>query len=432
MSDALAYLNRLSKVHSEKNIRLFPRTPRKGLHCPLGVGLHMAGSMEGLSTLIIGTPECATNYHYLGLLEDGGPDLHWAYVLDENEVVFGSYEGIKRAIIEMDEAGARLIMLLSTCVHNVIGEDIEGLVRELEGQIRARLTVVPTAHFLCNTAYNVYSHAFEGIAKLMELVEQVSGKVSILHAYADIGFTPKEVAETVAAFFEPLEALNLPVFGRDTSIEQFMTASASKAALVVTAEMLGFAECLWERFGIPYRYLGGAWSYADITEALKAVAKAAGASVAKDALDDALPDLERQVRKRLCGRSFVLGLGELLSNPLPFAAYLSGLGMVPLAVELPAYYTGEQGYKQSMLHAGHNPYIMCISDENYYQQIVDTLHPDFFFCWSDTVQCPDGKTRIPDLEDVFFTDFGTQRSARMLKALLDTDSAKGRGTYGAA
>jgi nitrogenase molybdenum-iron protein alpha/beta subunit len=432
MSDALAYLNRLSKVNSEKNIRLFPRTPRKGLHCPLGVGLHMAGSMEGLSTLIIGTPECTTNYHYLGLLEDGGPDLHWAYVLDEKEVVFGSREGVKRAIIEMDEAGARLIMLLSTCVHNVIGEDIEGLVRELEGQIRARLFVVPTAHFLCNTAYNVYSHAFGGIAKLVEPVEQIPGSISILDAYAGMVYTPEEVAEAIAALFEPQEAINFPVFGRDTSIEQFMAASASKAALVITAEMLGFAEHLWERFDIPYRYLGGTWSYADITEALEAVAKAAGARVAKDALDDALPDLEQQARERLHGRSFVLGLGELLTNPLPLVAYLSGLGMVPLAVELPAYYTGEQEYKQSVLRDGHDPYIMCISDGNHYQQIVDTLHPDFFFGWPDDVQCLDGKTKTPDIKDVFFTDFGTQRSIRMLHALLDTGSAEKGGAYGAA
>jgi nitrogenase molybdenum-iron protein alpha/beta subunit len=332
----------------------------------------------------------------------------------------------------MDEAGARLIMLLSTCVHNVIGEDIEGLVRELEGQIRARLFVVPTAHFLCNTAYNVYSHAFEGIAKLLEPVEQVTGKVSILHAYADIGFTPEEVAETIAALFEPQEAINFPVFGRDTSIEQFMAASASEAALIITAEMLGFAECLRERFGIPYRYLGGAWSYADITEALGAVAKAAGASVAKDALDDALPDLEQQARERLHGRSFVLGLGELLSNPLPLAAYLSGLGMVPLAIELPAYYTGEQGYKQSILHVGHDPYIMCISDENYYQQAVNVLRPDFFLGYPNAVQCLDGRTKTPDLSDVLLGDTGVQRSIRMLHALLDTDSTGKGGAYGAA
>lgn len=90
--------------------------------------LSLAVKIRGVSTLIIGTSECGYYSRSVPLSSPYGDEaFHWNYVLDSKEVVFGFRKGLMKAIAEMDKAGARLILLLATCVPELIGEDIESI-----------------------------------------------------------------------------------------------------------------------------------------------------------------------------------------------------------------------------------------------------------------------------------------------------------------
>jgi hypothetical protein len=69
--------------------------------------LSLAGRMAGVSTLVIGMPECGT-YSKMVIPEPFGKavELHWVYLLDGNEVVFGCSKSLGEAIKEMDAATA--------------------------------------------------------------------------------------------------------------------------------------------------------------------------------------------------------------------------------------------------------------------------------------------------------------------------------------
>jgi hypothetical protein len=129
--------------------------------------LALSVAVEGLSTLVVGSGECGSYGHKVvqahgsALQAEGGGGtagrgrartalrtaLHWFYVLDEQEVVFGCREGVTAALEEMSGSGAGAILVISTCVAHVVGEDFDGLLGELEGRLDARLFHVPLPHF---------------------------------------------------------------------------------------------------------------------------------------------------------------------------------------------------------------------------------------------------------------------------------------------
>jgi hypothetical protein len=125
--------------------------------------LALSVAVEGLSTLVVGSGECGSYGHKVVQAHGsalqaeggggaagrggGGAALHWFYVLDEQEVVFGCREGVTAALEEMSGSGAGAILVISTCVAHVVGEDFDGLLGELEVRLDARLFHVALPHF---------------------------------------------------------------------------------------------------------------------------------------------------------------------------------------------------------------------------------------------------------------------------------------------
>jgi nitrogenase molybdenum-iron protein alpha/beta subunit len=113
--------------------------------------LALSIAVPALSTLVVGSGECAAYGHHVvkshAMNKKGPSSWHWFYALDEHETVFGCREGLKSALCEMSELDAPFILVISTCVAHVIGEDLDGLLHELKGRLTARLFHVALPHF---------------------------------------------------------------------------------------------------------------------------------------------------------------------------------------------------------------------------------------------------------------------------------------------
>jgi hypothetical protein len=77
--------------------------------------------------------------------------LHWFYALGEHETVFGCGEGVAEALDEMAAVGAAAVLLISTCVAHVTGDDLDGLLCRLKGRLPIHLFHVPLPHFKGDT-----------------------------------------------------------------------------------------------------------------------------------------------------------------------------------------------------------------------------------------------------------------------------------------
>ena len=148
----IQHLKCLSAVKSMKTIH--PLTPAAfpGNHCPMHTALSLGTRIKGVSTLVIGTSECGYYSRNIPITSPyADQSLHWTYILDSKEVVFGFRDGIINTIREMDAAGAKIILLLATCVPELIGEDIDSICYEIQPRIKARLLHIPLGNFKCGS-----------------------------------------------------------------------------------------------------------------------------------------------------------------------------------------------------------------------------------------------------------------------------------------
>lgn len=167
--EELKHLKHLSSVKTNAGVKFLTPAAFPGNHCPMHTALALSSRVKGMSTLVVGTPECGTYSRNIvsGIKSEEG-ELHWTYILDSNEVVFGCRRGLIRTIKEMDKSGAKAIMIILTCVPEIIGEDIEGIVHEMQPEVSAQLTFVLMAHFKCNSYPSGYWKTLVAFGNLMK------------------------------------------------------------------------------------------------------------------------------------------------------------------------------------------------------------------------------------------------------------------------
>lgn len=90
-------------------------------------------------------------------------DLHWLTTgLDQNDVVYGAIDKLRYAIEEAERRyHPKAIFILASCTSGIIGEDIDGLVEEMRGEISPALIPVHcegTRSRIIQTAYDAFWH----------------------------------------------------------------------------------------------------------------------------------------------------------------------------------------------------------------------------------------------------------------------------------
>lgn len=148
----LETLNRLSEIQSDQDIKSLSHAIFPGTHCPLfGVAL-TASYIQNMLIVVIGTSECTYYTKNFAYHRQKGKDSVYSLVLDDNEVVFGAVNQVEKAIKEIIEIeNPDAIMLVTTCVPELIGEDYTGVKYSLEQEGNIPIFVVQTEHFKCNS-----------------------------------------------------------------------------------------------------------------------------------------------------------------------------------------------------------------------------------------------------------------------------------------
>jgi nitrogenase molybdenum-cofactor synthesis protein NifE len=206
-------------------------------------------NIEGLSSLLIGMPECTTHSRLFSPKpENRHGELHWLYVLDAHEVVFGCRDGLMDALRKMDKAGVKAILLIVTCVPELIGEDIEGLIYEVQPKLSARVTFVMLGQFK-NISYPPgWWKTMEAMGTLMDAKKTVPNRVNVL------GRSPKEEHISMPSVLPALTRRDLALryLASGASLADFQSAPDAALNLVVSPFMQALAAKMEREFGVPY------------------------------------------------------------------------------------------------------------------------------------------------------------------------------------
>nr|WP_173812911.1 nitrogenase component 1 [Dendrosporobacter quercicolus]NSL48859.1 nitrogen fixation protein NifE [Dendrosporobacter quercicolus DSM 1736] len=427
----LKHLKRLSAVKSNNGIKFLTPAVSPGNHCPMRIASVNVEKIRHLSSLLVGMPECTTHSRLFNPKPEGRHgELHWLYVLDAQEVVFGCRAGLIDALKKMDKAGAKAILMIITCIPELIGEDIQAIVTEVQPELSARVTFVMLGQFK-NISYPPGSwKTMEALAALMDGQKTVSNRVNIL------GRAPEEEHIPLPSLLPALtrRGLTLRYLAPDAALEDFQSAPDAALNLVVSPFMQPLAAKMEREFGVPYTALHPLYDVESIDKAYTALAERFSFSWGGEFEQERQEALawQKQAVERLKGLRYAFC--PRIDLPLPLAVYLAGLGMEPLLLHLEEYYPEDKTYAGELSARGHNPWICRMVNVQADLPVLKKLAPDLCFGYlpepAKTMPC------VPDLFD-FYGQIGYGRTSQLLKRILSVwnqinTSGQGGTAHGSA
>lgn len=245
--EILARLKRLSQVDSMKQVAPLSYALFPGYHCPLMGAMLTIREIDDAVLLVLGPDECA---YYTKMATSGG-EAHGcrivSVVLEPHDVTFGCQENLEDAFAELAEEGCpEAVFLVTTCVPEITGDDVESLAENLAEKYHFPILVVHAENFKTDDHLPGIEHTMDVCAALME-PQQNNGSVNVLGLRLG-DFSKSEVARVLQENDIPL-GMTLP---GHTSIHSIRMAPAAKVNLVVHPVGLPLAQAMQKKYGTPY------------------------------------------------------------------------------------------------------------------------------------------------------------------------------------
>ncbi len=285
-------------------------------------------------------------------------ELHYVYELDSNEVVFGCREGVKKAIKQMDKEGAKIIMMIITCIPALIGEDAKAVITELKEEITAKVLYVDAAHFKRNGYMSGY---YQTLEQLADVLHDNSGKLEKI-----INFLGLSDSEELIMLKDMISKNHIAINEIDgnLSIEKLNKVTGGTINIVLTNKMLKFAKRIKEKFGIPFICLHDIYDVDEISAVYEEIFKALEIPYNKEfnAYRNEVIDLIEQYKSSFGNISYISTSAEL--DVLPMSAYLSTLGIKPILLHIEEFNEDSIPWRDKLNSRGMDPYITYITDKS--------------------------------------------------------------------
>ncbi|GLC81899.1 nitrogenase component 1 [Lacrimispora brassicae] len=370
----IKHLKCLSAVRSMTAVRQLTPAAFPGVHCPMHTALSLASKIRGVSTLIMGTAECGYYSRSIPLFSPYGEEaLHWNYVLDSKEVVFGFQKGLMDAIREMDASGARLILLLSTCVPELIGLDVESICYEIQPKVKAKLIHLPLGNFKCGGYEPGYWKTLLAMGKTIEKAVNKGTTVNVLGRSALEEHVPMP---HLIAFLER-QGVPLRFLAPDSSLDDFISSGEARLNLVLSPFMDPLAHWMAKEHDIPFVSLHDVYNVLEIEHTYSQIGQHLSMDMAHEFAGQRKEGNKAQkaAAARLKNLQYIsANLGTV--QPLPLSAYLWDLGMSPIMIHLPEFYPSDTQWKDKLTGKDINPIICLMLNEEADRQIIEALCPD--------------------------------------------------------
>lgn len=369
-NELLGKLKRLSQVATIKDVPQLTKALFPGTHCPLMGAAMAAGGIKGCLLVIVGTDECSYYTKSLTINDNfggvGGRCV--SVVLDSHDVTFGSNDMMHRAFKEMmEEYKPECVMLVTTCVIEVIGDDYDSIAEELSAQYHIPVMAVHTEHFKCEDHFPGLERA---ISACLDLMEEIPGNGSVNVMGQRMGnFSSTELYALLQKSGVKI-GMQLP---SGCTVEEIKQAAAAKVNIVVHDIALPLAKAMEKRFGTPYVYFN---KFADPERIMESYQKLFAY------LELPLP----QEVQELYGKSKELeaaAKGELQGVPYIYGntpydcfelnRYLCLLGMEPQLVQ--SNHFAEDNPDVADILRFTDPYVCKAANIAPLQYVYDVLHP---------------------------------------------------------
>lgn len=243
------------------------RSFQQSTACQMSLTLQMAGTIPGAAILMHGPVGCGSQLHSIdppvrrGLARRGKTPapLQWFTTnLEEPDVIGGGEQKLRTAITDIDRLHRpEIIFIVSTCAPNIIGDDVDEVVRNAQPQVSARLVALHCPGFKTKIVATAYDTFYHGLIRHIDFAVQndfggaegeKSITVNLINATAIGDPDEKELERLMHAL-----GLKVNVYAEFASLEEFgkfTQASLNVSMCNVHDDYL--LEFMKEKFNIPY------------------------------------------------------------------------------------------------------------------------------------------------------------------------------------
>ena len=370
-NELLGRLNRLSKVQTIKDIPQLTTALFPGTHCPLMGAAMIAGGIKDCLLIIVGTDECSYYTKSLTLSDRyGGINGRCvSVVLDSHDVTFGSAESMHKAFKEIvSEYQPKCVMLVTTCVIEVIGDDYDAIAEELTKQYNIPVMAVHTEHFKCEDHFPGFERAITACQSIMQ-PQKCDGSVNVLgQRFGDFADTELYVLLTKGGV---KIGVQLP---SGCTSDDIRRAPAAKVNIVVNDIALPLAQKMQEQYGIPYVYFNRFAAPEKILQAYQHLFDYLELPLPAEvgAMFDECKALEQETVPVVQGVPYIFGNTQY--DCFELNSYLCRLGMVPQLIQSNKLREEHFTDIESIL-ATTDPYVCKAANIAPLQYVYDILHP---------------------------------------------------------
>lgn len=373
MQYKLDVLKRLNDIQEDKDIKGLSYAIFPGTHCPLfGVAL-TASYVENLVMLVVGTSECTYYTKVFSNHRQKGKEKVYSLVLKEKDVVFGADEKVKEAvkyIMELEEPSG--IMIVTTCVPELIGEDYGGIEGELEAEFNVPIFVVKTEHYKCNSHIPGMTRTLSSFIKVMKKQEELDG-INIL-GHRQVGVDNTELVTLLKSKGIKINTI-IPSKCRMETIEK-----APKAKLNIVTDMtaLELAKKMEKKFRTPYIFFDKHMNKEEIFKKYKELQKILNIDLSLE-LEEKVKIYDEyfnEAKRLLTNKSFIYGNTPMMA--FETGEFLVELGMEPKLIQVRELYEVDVKWKEKIYEAGYNPYVTRIANIAPLRDLYDSLQVQLY------------------------------------------------------
>lgn len=378
--EIIARLKSLNEVDTAKDIKQLTAALYPGAHCPLMGAMMAIGGIHDAIMVILGTDECAyyTKKATIGGFSFKGIDNRcYSVVLNQHDVTFGCKNKLYEAFEElMQEVSAKVIFLVTTCVLEVTGDDVDSMAEELQKKYGVAVLPVHTEHFKSANHMPGVRDTILACVPLIEAVpeEQVNKKrVNI------IGQRLGKIEET--QLYSQLKKNGIEIgmmLPGGAGAEEIRNGATAGVNIVVNELGLPFAEEMKKRFRTPYVMFDKFVSPEHIMNAFKELF-----GYLELEMTDELELMYREAvncaedaKQELKGMKYIYGNTAL--SCFEYNAFLVSLGMEPLLIQCNDFPGQENVLVQEILKK-YNPYVTKTANIAPLQYVYDELKPNLYF-----------------------------------------------------
>lgn len=370
---SLDVLNKLDEINEDKDIKSLSHAIFPGTHCPLFGVMLTASYIKNMPVLVVGTSECTYYTKNFAYHRQKGKDSVYSLALKEKDVVFGAQVKVEKAIkqiVEIEEPDA--IMIVTTCVPELIGEDYSSIEYSLSDEINIPIFVVNTEHFKCNSHIPGMTRALRSLGNAMTKPKYNEGVNILGHRQSDV-----EKTELVNLLKSQGIKINT-VIPSKCDIEDIKNASNVKLNIVTDMIAIDLAKYMKKKFGIDYIYFDKHMSKNIIFENYHKLSKILDIDFNKQLSEQRkeYDELFLKVSEILKGKKLIYGNTPMMA--FETVDFLSDLGAIPIFVQVRELYEQDKIFKDNLIEKGFNPYVSRIANIAPLRHLYDSIGADLY------------------------------------------------------